>query len=346
MKILMLAEVSDHVKALEQLGEVVYAGWYLEQKIMSEAEMIELMQTENPDILVTSYDPVTKDVIDAATNLKMIVCTRSTPVNINSTYAHQKNILVSYSPERNADCTAEFTVALMLSVMRNIPQAYVALKSGKHTAKVEKKEDTTAGLKRDVTWSLGGDTPYILYKGFQLKGKTLGVVGYGSIGKRVANIARGFGMKIATYTVHPDPEKYPDVFFADSLIDLAKISDVLTVHAKDTPETYHMINAEVFDAMKETGYFINTSRGILVDEAALIEALRAKKIAGAGIDVYDKEPIVENHPFITELDNIVITPHLGGATWDAIDFHTHQLVEDIELFLKGKPLKYKYILER
>lgn len=342
MKILMMAEVSQYVKELEKESEVVYAGWYQDQRIFTENEMIEILQNEKPNILVTSYDPVTKDVIDASPNLKMIVCTRSSPVNIDTSYANQKGIVVSHSPERNADCTAEFTVALMLSVMRNIPQAHCALKEGKHTSKIEKEKTTSEGLKRDVTWALGGDTPYILYKGYQLKGKTLGIVGYGSIGRRVADIGRGFGMKIASYTEFPDPQLYPDVQFCSNLKELAKISDVLTVHAKDTPQTYHMINSEVFSEMKETAYFINTSRGALVDEKSLIEALRSKQIAGAGIDVYEQEPIVENHPYITELENVVITPHLGGATWDAIDFHTHQLVEDIDLFLKGQPLKYQY----
>lgn len=96
--------------------------------------------------------------------------------------------------------------------------------------------------------------------------------------------------------------------------------------------------------MKKTAFLINTSRGALVDEQALIEALSDKKIAGAALDVFSSEPIAANHPFITELDNVVITPHLAGATYDAIDNHTHQLVEDVKLFLDSKPLKYEYIL--
>jgi D-3-phosphoglycerate dehydrogenase len=345
MKALLTAEVSSKAKELETLlDEVIYAGWYKDGAILSEDEMANLVAANNVDIIITSYDPITKKVIDSAPNLKLIVCTRANPVNVDVEYARKKNVLVSYAPGRNAICTAEYTVALMLSVMRNIPMAYAALKSGKHVATTNDENKTISGLRRDVTWSLGHDTPYVLYKGNQLHGKTLGIVGYGDIGRQVARLCKAFGMKILIYDPYIFDEKDYDVTFVSSLKELAEQVDILTVHCKDTPETYHLIDKSVFNHMKKSAYFINTSRGAIVDEEALVEALLNNDIAGAALDVFDKEPLSAHHPFITQCENVVITPHLAGATYEAIENHTEQLLTDIKNFINNKPLVYEYKL--
>lgn len=339
---LCTAEVSSHIKELENELDIIYEGWVKNQTILTEDEMAELVLKYQPSILITSYDPITKKVIDSSKNLELIVCTRANPVNVDIGYLREKNILLSYSPGRNSDCTAEYTVALMLSIMRKIPIAYHDLKMGLHTAKTQTEKDIKDGLKRDVTWSLGKDTPYIIYKGYQMKGRTVGIVGYGSIGRLVANICRGFGMHIMAYDPFLSEKVTDDTMFVDSVLELAERADILTVHCKDTPETYHMINSEVFDHMKKDAFFINTSRGVLVDETALIDTLLNHKIAGAAVDVFDSEPISENHPFLTKCDNIIVTPHLAGATYDAIENHTVQLVTDIQHFLKAEALEFEY----
>lgn len=344
MNALLTAEVGANVKELDKIVNVVRGGWMQDEVILSEDELIELAKKDDFQIIITSYDPITKKVIDSIPNLKLIVCTRANPVNVDIKYATEKGIKVSYSPGRNSICTAEYTVALMLSITRRIPMAYAALKNGIHTSEIPMAKNLAEGLGRDITWALGGDTPYVLYKGYQLSGKTLGVVGYGSIGMRVANLCRAFGMNIMAYDPFLNGKKYPEVKLVDTLEELAEKADILTIHCKDTPETYHLINESIFNHMKRSAYLINTSRGVLIDEPALIEALRENKIAGAAVDVFDSEPIAKDHPFITELHNVVITPHLAGATFDAIDKHTEQLITDVKHFINGEPLDFEYLI--
>lgn len=346
MKALLTAEVSPKAKELETLLEVVYAGWYIDGVILSEQEMANLVAANKVDIIITSYDPITKTVIDSCPNLKLIICTRANPVNVDVKYAKEKNILVSYAPGRNSTCAAEYTVAMMLSVIRKIPMAYAALKKGEHTGDSKypsNKKNAISGLRRDVTWSLGKNTPYVLYKGNQLHGKTLGIVGYGSIGQRIAKLCRAFGMKILAYDPYKFKDSDNDVIFTSTLKELAEQADILTVHCKDTPQTYHLIDKSIFSCMKKSAFFINTSRGAIVDEKALIDVLLNNDIAGAALDVFDQEPLPVDHPLITNCKNVVITPHLAGATYEAIENHTEQLLTDIKHFLNNEPLRYEYI---
>ncbi|TQI68239.1 2-hydroxyacid dehydrogenase [Clostridium sp. KNHs216] len=341
MKTLLTAEISrPHIEELEQLLELQYAGWVETKKILSEDQMVELVKDK--EILITSYDPITKRVIDAAPDLKLIVCTRANPVNVDTGYARQKGIKVSYSPGRNTTCTAEFTVALMLSIMRKIPIAYSALHSGQHVSEKKRSNTVREGLRADVTWALDSNSPYVLYKGRQLSGRNLGIIGYGSIGRAVAKLCRGFGMHILIYDPFVDPDTLEEDTRSVSLDELLAQSDVVTVHCKDTPETRGIVNAEAFGKMKKTAYFINTSRGALVEEQALISALLNHEIAGAAVDVFESEPIAKDHPFLTQCDNIVVTPHLAGATYDAIINHTIALVKDIKHFIDGEPLEFEY----
>ncbi|SMP63842.1 D-isomer specific 2-hydroxyacid dehydrogenase, catalytic domain [Anoxynatronum buryatiense] len=239
MEVLCTAETSTQIGVLEKNLQIHYAGWTTEQRILSEDEMAALMAANEPEILLTSYDPITRKVIDSSPRLKLVVCTRANPVNVDDGYLREKGIPLSYAPERNSDSTAEYTVAMMLAVMRRIPNAHHDLKMGLHTAEESAViQDTKAGLRRDVTWALGKETPYVHYKGFQMKGRTLGIVGYGSIGRRVADICRAFGMKIMVFDPYlPEAEKDGAVFAA-TLLELAREADVLTVHSKDTQRPF------------------------------------------------------------------------------------------------------------
>lgn len=341
LKALLTAEIDyEAFRFLEEYIDIEYAGWFKNSEILSEEKMTQLIVGK--DILITSYDPVTKLVIDSSPNLKLIICTRATPVNIDINYAMEKGIKVSYAPNRNSDCTAEFTVALMLSITRKIPMAHMDLHNGKYTGSEKKQIDIRDGLKRDVTWSLGKNTPYVEYKGMQLKGHKLGIIGYGGIGRRVGAICHAFGMDILVSDPYLSKDNVEDYVTLLDFNEVLSQSDIVTVHCKDVPETEKLINAEAFGKMKKSAYFINTSRGIVVDENALIDALRQGDIAGAAIDVYDSEPIAINHPYLKELDNVVTTPHLAGATYDAITNHTRQLTTDIMHFINNEELEFEY----
>ena len=295
-------------------------------------------------MIITSYDDITRKVIESAPNLKLIACTRATPVNVDMEAAKERNIPVLYTPGRNSDSTAEMTIGLMLSVARRIPMAHGALKAGKFTGNPDAKKVTKDGLKVDMIWDMDMDSPYMIFKGTQLHGKTLSIIGYGSIGRRVGRIARAIGMELLIfdpYVGEIDVEEF-GVRKALTLKQVMEESDFITCHMKITDQTKGCINREMISYMKPTAYFINASRGAILDEEALIDALREKRIAGAAFDVYASEPLASNHPYVTELDNVVITPHIAGATDDVLVNHTKQIVSDVRRFVNGEHLLYQY----
>ena len=343
MKIFFTAEYSEaYLKPLYDIGEVILDGWALGLPKISEEKLME--KTKDADIIVTTFDDITKNVIENAKNLKLIACTRSTPVNIDVEAAKKRNIPVIYTPGRNSDSTAELTIALMLSIARKIPMAYKALKEGKFTGNSSQEKKTKEGLRDDVIWGVDENSPYVVFKGNQLKNKKLGIIGYGSIGKRVGRIARAIGMELLIYDPYQGEIDIEEVGITkmETIDDIMKNSDFITCHLKVTPQTKKIINKEKIGLMKKTAYFINTSRAAVIDEQAMIEALREKKIAGAAFDVFENEPIPIDHPYINELDNVVITPHIAGAASEVLDNHTKQIVADIKRFIKNEPILYEY----
>ncbi len=343
MKIFFTAEYEEEaLKPLYEMGEVVKDGWALGLPKMAEEEFAK--KAADADIIITSYDDITRKVIENAPNLKLIACTRATPVNVDMEAAKERKIPVLYTPGRNSDSTAEMTIGLMLAIARKIPMAYKALKEGKYTGSADAQKATKEGLKADVIWDMKMDAPYMVFKGTQLHGKTLGILGYGSIGRRVGKIARAMGMALLIYDPYVGEVEVdePGVRKALTVEELMEESDFITCHMKVTPSTTGIVSRERIALMKPTAYFINASRGAILDEEALIDALREKRIAGAAFDVYESEPIAGSHPYITELDNVVITPHIAGATSDVLVNHTKQVVGDVRRFLNGEPLLYQY----
>jgi D-3-phosphoglycerate dehydrogenase len=175
------------------------------------------------------------------------------------------------------------------------------------------------------------------YLGNELMGKTLGVIGTGNIGKRVIQIAHGFNMNILSTTAHPSPEREKKLEVKFVEIDtLLSECDILTLHLPLTKETEHMIGASQLAKMKPTAVLINTARGKLIDEEALVDAIRGRKIAGAGLDVFENEPLPIDSPLL-DLDNVILTPHIAFLTEESIDECTYICIENVETFLSGKP---------
>jgi D-3-phosphoglycerate dehydrogenase len=246
---------------------------------------------KDADVLVVQFCTVTKKLIDSCPKLKAVGTLRAGVENINEKYAAQKGIIIVNTPGRNANAVADFTVGMMISECRNIAKSHLNLKDGKWVRDYTNK--TTVP---------------------DLSGKVVGIVGFGQIGRKVAQRLNGFEMEILAYD--PYASNAPDYVKMVSLEELMSQSDFVTIHARSLPETERMISAELLNKMKPTAYFINTARSSLVDEKALYEALRDKKIMGAAIDVFDVEPPGKDYPLIT-LENITITPHLAGGTVDA-----------------------------
>ncbi|MBE6575038.1 MAG: dihydrofolate reductase [Ruminococcaceae bacterium] len=343
MKIFFTAEYDPaELEPLYAFGEVLMDGWAKGLPNLTEEEL--LAKTADADMIITTFDEITRAVIENAKNLKLIACTRATPVNIDTAAARERGIPVLFTPGRNSDATAELTIGLMLSIARKIPMAYAALKAGQYTAASAHEKKTKEGLRKDVFWGVGEDSPYAVFKGCELKNKTLSIIGYGSIGRRVGRIARAFGMELLVcdpYVGEIDVEEI-GVRKALSLKQAMTEGDFVTCHLKVTPETEGCISREMIACMKPTAYLINASRSAILDEGALVEALREKRIAGAALDVYEKEPIPADHPYLTELDNVVVTPHIAGASIEVLTNHTRMIVGEVRRFLQGEQLLYRY----
>lgn len=232
-----------------------------------------------------------KQMIDAAKNLKIISTYGVGFDHVDTAYAKEKGIVVSNCPESVLRPTAELALTMVLASARRIRYYDHALREG-------------VFLNADEYDN----------QGYSIEGKTLGILGMGRIGQQVARFVKALGMKVIYHNRHQLDEKLESELDAKyvSFDDLVKDADFLSLHAPATEETYHIINADVFDQMKDTAFLINVARGSLVDSDDLIAALKNGKIAGAALDVFENEP----HPRqeLVEMDNVIMTPHVGSAT--------------------------------
>lgn len=284
-------------------------------KIISKERMIAGVKT--CDILFPLlHDIVDKEVMAANPNLKAITSMSITPDRIDVEEATRRRLPVTVVPAMAVETTADICWALMMAVARNVVRGDKLVRAGMFP---------------------GAQSNY-LAGGF-VWGKTLGLVGgRGRIARAVARRARGFDMKILYQSrsrMTPEQEKELGATYV-SLDELLRESDFVSLHPNMTPETHHMIGAREFGLMKPTAYVINTSRGPVIDEKALVKALQSGRIAGAGLDVFEREPYVE--PELLTMENVVLTPHLGSAVLEVRDQMANVVVDNIEALLAGKPL--------
>ncbi len=318
---------------LRARAEVIETGWGVTGKKLTVPELNAAL--EDADALLVGYEQIPGEVIEKAAGLKLIGCARANPVNIDSSTASRRGIPVVYTPGRNANTAAEFTMGLMLAQSRHIAQAYHALKTGHYLGK-PMDHFSGADSNEDVVWNLDGDSPYKRYRGVELCGRTLGLVGLGNIGSRVAHFAHGFDMRVIAFDPYLKPERAAEIGVQQvSLDELLSQADFISMHCKVSEETKGLLGKREFALMKPTAYVINTARAIVIDQEALIEALQNKRIAGAALDVYWYEPLPSNHPLLS-LDNVTFTPHLGGATEDVPERHSRMIVDDVFAWMDGK----------
>ncbi len=266
-------------------------------------------------ILCLLTNKITPEVMDAAGPQLKIVATMSVGFDhIDLAAAEQKNIIVTNTPGTLDDAVAEHTIALMLGLAKSLAHADAFVRSGQYK---------------------GWDPK--LFVGPSLGGKVLGIVGLGHIGTTVAQAA-GYGLRmaIAYNDVKPNPEfeqKFNAKYY--EIDELMQIADVITLHVPLLPATTHLINAERLKKMKPTAYLINTARGPVVDEAALVEALKNKQIAGAGLDVFEHEPQIS--PELLAEWNVILTPHTASATHEAREAMAQKAADNIVAVLAGQP---------
>lgn len=242
-------------------------------------------------IVVVQFAPVSRAFIEETADLKLIGVMRAGAENIAVDFATQRGISVMNTPGRNARAVAECTMGMILAEIRNIARSHAKLKSKVWTRSFP-----------------NSDAIPELYE------KTVGLVGYGAVAQLVCGYLQAFGSDVIAFDPYFKGDPAPARLV--SLEELLSRSDVVSIHARLTDQSHHLIGAKELAMMKPTAVLVNTARSGLVDEQALIEALRAKKITGAAVDVFDTEPLPPDHPFI-ELDNVTITAHLAGSTKDA-----------------------------
>lgn len=324
-----LEKVRDH------LSEVEFAGYGVTGEIMPEGELISALR--GVDLFVHEFESVTRRVIEASPALTLVGCCRTGPeASVDLAAATEHGIPVLYTPGRNAVSVAEYTIGLMIGLTRHIAKAHHLLRYTSELTQVSYVDKSPERLGITSEWSLDPSAPFNLLQGPELYGKTLGLVGFGAIGREIASRARAFGMEIATYDPFIPAEAAGALHARRlSLEELAAESDLFAMAAKVTPQTVGMVSRSVLARMKPTAYFVNTARAALVDYDALYEMLKERRIAGAALDVYPTEPISEEDRFRT-LDNVLLSPHLAGASFDIPQHHSRLMVEAVAAALAGE----------
>jgi glyoxylate reductase len=263
--------------------------------------------------IVTLGDRIDAETIRAATRLKILTNYAVGYNNIDLAAARERNLIVTNTPDVLTDATADLTWALLLATARRVVEGDALVRSGQWTG-----------------WS-----PTQLL-GAEVSGKTLGIIGMGRIGQAVAHRSVGFRMLVRYHTRQSmATSSLPHEWEYRSLQDLFAEADVVTIHVPLTPATHHLIGARELAWMRPTAFLINTARGPIVDEAALADGLKTGMLAGAGLDVYEREPAI--HPALAQLKQVVLLPHLGSATLHARVQMGMRCLENIQAVLAGRP---------
>ncbi len=313
MKACVTAEFTeDGLRRLEALGyEVCRAGWGTTRRVLDRDAY--LAAAAGSALLVTEIEAVDAAVLHALPGLRLVATARGGPVNVDLAGCAARAIPVVFTPARNADSVADFVLGALLSLARGMGAAERHL--------------------RDEGWHVAGELPYLHFRGPELAGRTLGLVGYGAVGRRVAQRARdGFGMRV----VFTDPYAPGGI----ALDELLAGSDVVSLHCPRVPETRGLIDAVALARMRPGAYLINTAGGGIVDEDALVDALVVGALAGAALDVFATEPLPRDARLLTA-PNLLLTPHLAGAALDVVRHHTEMICDDVERWHRGEPLQHQ-----
>lgn len=299
--------------AEKMLLEAGYNVWVnREERTLTHDEIIEL--AKKSDALVTLLsDKINRKVIEAGKGRLKVISNYAVGYNnIDVDEAKKASIYVTNTPGVLSDATADLAWALLFAVARKIIESDNFVRNGNF-----------------IGWRPR------LFLGYDIKGKTLGIIGMGRIGKEMAKRAKGFEMKVLYYKRHKlseQEEKELRVEYVD-LETLIKKSDYISLHTPLTDETYHLLDEKEFSMMKPNAIIINTARGPVINEKVLIKYLKERKIAGAGLDVYEEEPYVPDE--LLELDNVVLTPHTGSATFETRDKMAEMVADNVIAALKG-----------
>ena len=287
---------------------MVYDPWIdaTPLRIYSAEQLADRITAEAADVVVVESDSVRGPVFNL--DLRAIASTRGDPNNVDIRGATAAGIPVLNTPARNADAVAEMAVALLLAATRHLLTADADVRGG--------------NVFRD------GSIPYQRFRAWEIAGRTAGLVGLGAVGRALRWRLSGLGLRVIAYDPYNDEARH-------SLDELLGEADIVSLHAPVTDDTVGMIGAEQFAAMRDGVVFLNTARAQLHDTEALVDALRAGKVGAAGLDHFVGERLPIDHPLVG-LPNVVLTPHIGGATWNTEARQAQMVADDLEALLSGK----------
>lgn len=283
----------------KQFGNIIYKPWKTHGRGYNENELIALLSEHNAEALITEHDHVTDKVIDSNPKLNFIGVCRGTPSNVNLEAAERHNIPVFNAPGRNAQAVAELFIANVISLMRKTEEAMTWLKSGE--------------------WEEGSHTAYLQFKGSEMAGKTVGLIGFGAVGKSIARMLNSFPCNILYYD--PFVIDVSGEYEAVEIEKLFRISDIVSINLPVNEETRGMIDKKLISLMKSEAIFVNMARAATINQRDLTDALKSEKIRGAVLDVYNNEPPDKEDYELIHLPNVLATPHIAGATHEVEDHH-------------------------
>lgn len=316
MKILITAPYQkDYCDELENLfGSIVYHPWKEKGTPYDEKELLTTILEHDVDGLITELDQVSEYVINHAEKLKFVGVCRANPVNVDIAAANEKGIPIFNTPARNAQAVTELLIGSLISFFRNI----VPSNNWIHERK----------------WNSENERPYLTFRGNELAGKTVGFVGFGAVGSRIANILKSFPCNIQFYD--PFVKDVESGYKKASLETLFQTSDIISIHLPVNDVTKGMIDDKLLQMMKETAVFVNTARSAVVDQQALYNILKEEQIRGAILDVFDHEPPTDEDYSLMTLPNVLATPHIAGASYEVEDHHSNIMNENLKKFFINK----------
>ena len=301
----------DSLADLRGEMEAVYESWLETRLIWDPEELGRRISAEGISILVVEIDFVFEELFEEADSLKFVGVCHAGLNHVEVEAATRHGVVVVHTHGRTSQAVAEHVLGLMLALARRIPEAHAYMSEGRW-------DDPTA--------------PYREMRGVELAGRTLGIVGLGAIGSKLAEVASAIGMRVVGHDPYaPTPEGVETM----DLDDLLRRADIVSLHVPQTEGVAGLIDRRRIGLMKRTAYLINTANASAVDEPALVAALSSGAIAGAAIDVFESHPVPPSSALLW-LGNVVLTPHIGGATEETVRRQSLMITEDIRLWMQGK----------
>ncbi len=308
---LILAPFAEQqLQRLRRRLRVDYRSWMATRRLMDPDELVCTLNDGGVSVLVVESDFVFEEVFEQAGCLRFVGVCRSATNHVDVEAATARGVLVVNTPARNARAVAEHALGLMIVLARRIAHAHAYVMEGRWQDPV---------------------TSYISMRGVELGGRTLGIVGLGAVGRLLARMARSLGMEVLAYD--PYVRTAEDAALT-SLKSLVKRSDFISLHVPLTPQTEGLLDARLLATARPGAFVVSTSDAAVIDQGSLVRALERGRIAGAALDVFDTHPIAPDNPLLS-LDNVVLTPHIGGATAETIERHSQMMADDILRYLDG-----------